>query len=101
MNLQPRISEAILPLAATLAPATSWEEMGPSEHFVQFYEEDSFFIHSLAGFVGAGLRGSETVIVIGAAPHREALNRQLALEGIDHESCLADGSYIVRDAAET
>ena len=47
-----------------LAPAPDWSDLGASEHFVQFYENDSFLIGSVAKFIGSGLGSGEAGIVI-------------------------------------
>src|ERR1700704_5074571 len=40
----------------SFAPQVDWTQMGDSEHFVQFYENDEFLIESVSAFVGAALR---------------------------------------------
>lgn len=37
------------------APRSDWRAMSETEHFVQFYETDSFLLNSLGGFIGTGL----------------------------------------------
>ena len=42
-----------------LAPQIDWSHMGCRDHFVQFYENDSFLVDSISGFIGAGFRSDE------------------------------------------
>ena len=58
--------------AIHLAPVTDWSAMGASEHFVQFYEDETFLQESIAGFLAAGLRQGEATILIATKPHRRA-----------------------------
>jgi PAS domain S-box-containing protein len=75
--------------------------MAKSEHFVQFYEEDSFLVRSVSGFIGTGLRQGEAAIVIATKAHREALDRSLSEDGMNPEQARIDGQYYALDAAET
>lgn len=83
------------------APLSHWSEMSESEHFVQFYETDGFLLNSLSGFVGAGLRAGEAVIVIATKEHRVGLDELLKGSGLDIFSARATGQYISLDAGET
>src|SRR3954466_655122 len=40
----------------SFAPQVDWTQMGDSEHFVQFYENDEFLVESVSGFIGVALR---------------------------------------------
>jgi PAS domain S-box-containing protein len=75
--------------------------MGKSEHFVQFYDEDSFLLKSVSGFVGAGFRQGEAAIVIATGPHRESLEQLLRADGFDPAALKAEGTFYPLDAAET
>ena len=86
---------------AAIAPCGDWTDMGKSEHFVQFYEEDSFLLKSLSGFIAAGLRQGETAIVIATPSHRNALDQHLRLDGLDPEASRLLQQFMVLDAAET
>ena len=76
-------------------------DSGNDEHFVQFYEQDSFLVDSIAKFVGAGLKKGEAAIVIATPEHREALEQQLIVQQFDVDAAKADGQYIALDAVET
>jgi len=84
-----------------LAPRIGCNEMGRSEHFVQFYESDDFLIESLGAFIGAGLGAGDGAIVIATPAHREALAGRLIAQGIDLETVQSRGQYVSLDAAET
>ena len=82
------------------APRSDWSVMGELEHFVQFYETDTFLINSLAGFIGAGLERGEAGIVVATREHREALENCLKAMGVDVAGASASGQYVALDAAE-
>lgn len=84
-----------------LAPVLDWEGMEPSDHFVQFYENDVALIDSISGFIGAGLDAGDSCIVIAAPAHREALENRLRAQGWDLAFAHQQGQYISLDAAET
>ena len=75
-----------------------WGEIAPCEHLVQFYPDDSAFLDSLEGFVVAGLRGGEGVIVIATPDHIHALDRRLPQHGIDLEHPALRDQYVTLDA---
>src|SRR5262245_15692955 len=43
-----------------LAPYLNWSEIGPREHFVQFYEDQSFLVDSVSGFIGSSLTAGDS-----------------------------------------
>ncbi|HEY2867202.1 MAG TPA: ATP-binding protein [Pyrinomonadaceae bacterium] len=65
------------------APSTGHEIMGPTDHFVQFYETDSFLLSSLSGFFGTGLDIGDSCIVVANSEHRERLETRLHASGRD------------------
>jgi signal transduction histidine kinase len=83
------------------APRLDWSEMGDVEHFVQFYDTDSFLLDSLSGYVGAGLVEGDACIVVATRAHREGLDERLRERGLDPDVERARGLYIALDAAET
>jgi signal transduction histidine kinase/ActR/RegA family two-component response regulator len=84
-----------------LAPHAGWGEMNGSDHFVQFYETDEFLVDSLGGYIGAGLMGDESCIVVATDAHREALEERLQADGLNVAASRARGQYVSLDAAET
>src|SRR5687767_3323426 len=100
-NLLNRSAVRCSPVASPLAPVTDWSEMGEREHFVQFYENDTFLVQSLSAFVAAGLRAGEAAIVIATPAHREALEKELQSQGLDLAALRACEQYFPLDATET
>lgn len=88
-------------LSPSLAPGTDWSNLGKSEHFVQFYDKDSFLLETVGAYIGAGLRQGESAIVIATKAHRDALADILRLDGQDPDKASALGQYFCHDAAET
>jgi len=72
-----------------------------SEHFVQFYEADSFLLNSLSDFVGTGLRAGNGVVVVGTKARRQGLDESLRQGGLDLSAFRASGHYLPLDAAQT
>jgi signal transduction histidine kinase len=87
--------------ASPLVPVTDWREMGEREHFVQFYEDDTFLVHSVAAFITTGLQAGDAAIVIATEAHRLALDQQLQEQGLDLAALRERGQYFPLDAAET
>jgi hypothetical protein len=67
------------------------------EHFVQFYETDSFLINSIRQYIGGG----DAAVVIATPEHRKQLEHELNKSGINVPSARREGRYIALDAAET
>ncbi len=84
----------------SFAPRVDWSEMGESEHFVQFYENDAYLIDSVSGFAGAALAAGQGSLVIATPEHRAALERKLTACGVDVAEATAAGRYVALDAAE-
>ena len=84
-----------------LAPRSDWSEMRNAEHFVQFYEADTFLLDSLSGFIGAGLGAGDACIVVATEVHRQGLEERLKDNGLDLAAVRARGKYISLDASET
>jgi len=85
----------------SLAPQIDWSHMGCRDHFVQFYESDSFLADSVSGFIGTGFRLNEAAIAIATAEHRSALDSRLQEQGFEPAALRASGQYTTLDAAET
>src|SRR6266446_2376659 len=94
-------SRAVNVATRTLTPRSDGKQLGKSEHFVQFYETDSFLLNSLTDFVGAGLRAGNAVIVMGTKARRLGLEESLGESGLDLRDCRASGQYIALDAQKT
>ena len=85
----------------SFAPEINWTEMGETDHFVQFYENDEFLIDSVSGFVGTALTVGEGSVVIATAEHRIAIQRKLAACGVEIAEAIETGRYVLLDASET
>ncbi len=70
-------------------------------HGVQFYESDAALAETVGGYVGAGLGGGETVIVIATDTHKRDILARLSAHAIDVDKASKDGRLIVLDARET
>ena len=84
-----------------LAPRADWSQMGQAEHFVQFYETDTFLLNSVSGFLGAGLGAGNAAIMVGTQSHRDGLELALQTHGLDLSGLRASGQLVILDAAET
>src|SRR5437660_4019123 len=83
------------------APRSTWSEMGPSEHLVQFYEADAVLVETVVEYVGAGLRAGAEVIAVITEAHRAEVEEGLRSDGLDLDTACAGGQYLAVDAAET
>ena len=76
------------------------ETRGP-EHFVQFYESDTFLVESVSKFIGTGLIMGDVVIVLATKQHREGFDERLGEDGLVVAVAYERGQYISMDAAAT
>jgi PAS domain S-box-containing protein len=56
------------------------------EHFVQFYEEESFLVEEVLGFIGTGLWAGEAGVVIAPRSRLDDLEKRLHQCGLDSDS---------------
>lgn len=75
--------------------------MSDSDHFVQFYEADSFLLNSLSGFIGRAITSGDAALVIATDSHRKSLDELLTSNGVDPAGAKVRGQYVALDAAET
>ena len=47
------------------------------DHFVQFYKDDAYLLDQVTGFIRAGLRAGDAVVVIAAKPRRDELDKRV------------------------
>lgn len=88
--------------AATQAlDRVNWGEIGKSEHFVQFYDEDEFLVESVSAFIGFALGAGDGALVIATEAHRKALAARLIEKGLDLGALTQHGQYVALDAADT
>jgi PAS domain S-box-containing protein len=69
-------------------------------HTVQFYEDDTFLVGTVAEFLAAGLAGGQSVIVIATPDHRRDFARRLQARGFDVDRAAAEGRLTMLDARE-
>src|SRR5277367_6486688 len=87
------------PLSAVLHVAPP--APGHPAHAVQFYQDDHLLIEELTRLIGTALVSGDAAIMVASRPHREALERSLAVRGLSTGSAMAEGRYVVLDAEET
>ena len=75
-----------------------WSAIAPGEHLVQVYQGRRTFIDALEGFVVAGLRAGNGVVVIATDDHRQELCARLERAGFDVGDLAAQDRYIAIDA---
>jgi anti-sigma regulatory factor (Ser/Thr protein kinase) len=68
---------------------------------VQFYGDDLELAASVSNYLGEGLVGANSALVLATLPHRLAIEAELAAAGIDVSTAKATGRLLVRDAAQT
>jgi PAS domain S-box-containing protein len=71
------------------------------EHVVQFYETDTFLVRVVADFLAPAITSREGALLIATPEHREGIEQELAVRGIDFVSAIGDGTYRALDAAAT
>jgi PAS domain S-box-containing protein len=70
-------------------------------HVVQFYSEEKFLLEELSQFIGTALRAGSSAVIIATRDHEDNLWQRLSSQGIDLAEAVAEGRYVVLDAAET
>jgi hypothetical protein len=75
-----------------------WGEIAPCEHLVQIYQDDRVFLEALEGFVAAGLRAGEGVVIIATPAHLAGLEQRLSAAGVDVKLAALKDHYIALDA---
>ncbi len=85
----------------SFAPRIDFKEMLDSEHFVQFYDNDSYLVESVSGFVAAALSAGHNSVVIATPEHRSAIQPKLVACGVDIADATTSGRYVAVDASET
>ena len=75
-----------------------WGELSACDHTVQIYEDDAAFLDALEGFVAAGIRQGDAIILIATPVHLEGLEHRLEASGFDVSAAIVRGQYIALDA---
>jgi signal transduction histidine kinase/CheY-like chemotaxis protein len=101
-DIDPAGDAALRDIAAhEFAARADWSLTGERDHFVQFYEAESFLLESLGGFIGEGLEVGDSCVVVSARERREGLEERLRANGIDVDAAKSCGRYVALDAEET
>lgn len=72
----------------------------PKNHEAGFYSDDQHLIDALTLFTGSALKAGNAAIVVATEPHRERLLPRLQAYGLDIASAIAQGRFVVLDAAQ-
>ncbi len=83
------------------ANAIDWTQVSEQEHFVQFYEDESFLEEAVAAYVGTGLEADAAGVIIATREHRVSVQKKLKARGINVAAAKAAGQFVSLDAAET
>ncbi len=79
-----------------LASGNPWSLMAPHDHICQVYGSEGAFLDALEGFVDAGFRAGEAVILIATREHLRDLEAR-----VDIEPARAQGRYLAFSAEDT
>ena len=71
-----------------------WGEIAPPVHMAQFYNAESVLLDHLVGFIGGGLKGGESTIVIATDEHLAALEQGLVRSGVNISDARRKDRYI-------
>ena len=85
----------------SIRSATFWSPLKPGEHLVQCWETEESLLDALEGFVSAGLRDEEGVVLIATAPHLHEVEKRLRKHWLDIDRARWEGRYIPLLAQET
>jgi MEDS: MEthanogen/methylotroph, DcmR Sensory domain len=75
--------------------------MGDTDHFVQFYENEDYLLHSVSGFIGSALVRGDAAVMVAKRARRDAIDCALSDLGLDCDQLIAEGRFISLDAAQT
>jgi hypothetical protein len=78
-----------------------WGELSACDHCLQIYEDDAVFLDALEGFVAAGIRQGDAIILIATPPHLAGLEARLEASGFDVAAATRRNQYIALDAKAT
>ena len=69
-------------------------------HEVVFYLDDRQLLNHVTKLIGEPLKSGHSAIVMATESHRNSLVRRLQAYGLDCDTAIAQGRYIVLDAAD-
>jgi hypothetical protein len=85
----------------SIRSASFWAPLKPGEHLVQCWETEESLLDALEGFVGAGLREGEGVVLIATAGHLHDVEKRVRKHWLDVDRARWEGRYIPLLAQET
>jgi hypothetical protein len=71
-----------------------------AQHFVQFYEDDSFVIGNIAYLAAKALEAGDSSVIVATDPHLNAIAERLLSFGLDLEGPRESGRYAAVDAGQ-
>jgi PAS domain S-box-containing protein len=83
-----------------ITPNVDWNQIGETEHFVQFYEDDGYLVESVSRYVGQAITVGDGALIIATEAHRNRIHRKLKRRGLDLPTARSIGQYIALDAAD-
>jgi hypothetical protein len=78
-----------------------WGELSACDHCLQIYEDDDVFLDALEGFVAAGIRQGDAIILIATPTHLAGLETRLEASGFDVVAAAKRNQYLALDAKTT
>lgn len=72
-----------------------------SEHHVQLFDSSRSLADSVAGFLMAGFRRGEPLLIVATPEHRELLARKLVEAGVNLHEAVAANRLLMLDAVQT
>jgi hypothetical protein len=75
-----------------------WNEVAPSDHLVEIYDDEGTFLDSLEGFAATGIDSNESVIIIATSAHLNCLEDRLMKRGLDLSALISNDQFIPLNA---
>jgi CheY-like chemotaxis protein len=106
---KPRAQSDLLPAIETVLGGRRFVSSVPwydeevdiyGRHKVQFCSDDAVFLEGVSRFIGSALKAHNPAIVMATKSHREGLVQKLNGAGVDVDSAIQNGTFILLDAAE-
>ncbi|MCL7944654.1 EAL domain-containing protein [Marinobacter sp. ATCH36] len=70
----------------------------PHDHFVQFYQDDSYLTNTLADYFRAGADAGERLLALLTPPHRDSLLQKMKADGMDIRRLITEEQLVILDA---
>jgi hypothetical protein len=71
-----------------------------AQHFVQFYEDDSFVIENVSYLAAKSLKAGDSSVLVATDSHLKAIEDRLASSGLNLNGLRESGRYVVVNAAQ-